>query len=146
MRLWHQTLIPYLPNKQLLGQHRECCALRGKGWGRKHSIVDYVFRYPIELLVAYHQVVMDEMLFHDWNIDWSWKSAKYRGKNILKDESINPGLALSIQIESRQGFMIYQEHDKEYLIECLDNLKSKGIFLDRKEVLTNYEKHAKHMI
>jgi uncharacterized protein (TIGR02328 family) len=31
MRLWHYKLIPYLPRQQLLGQHRECCALRGKG-------------------------------------------------------------------------------------------------------------------
>ena len=30
MRLWHQALIPKLPRPQLLGQHRECCALRGK--------------------------------------------------------------------------------------------------------------------
>ena len=28
MRLWHQDLIPKLPRPQLLGQHRECCALR----------------------------------------------------------------------------------------------------------------------
>ena len=32
MRLWHQSLISKLPSKQLLGQHRECCALRGNGW------------------------------------------------------------------------------------------------------------------
>ena len=32
MRLWHQDLIPKLPRPQLLGQHRECCALRGNGW------------------------------------------------------------------------------------------------------------------
>ena len=32
MRLWHQSLIPHLPRQQLLGQHRECCALRGAGW------------------------------------------------------------------------------------------------------------------
>lgn len=31
MRLWHEELIPLLPRKQLLGQHRECCALRGNG-------------------------------------------------------------------------------------------------------------------
>ena len=30
MRLWHQALISKLPRQQLLGQHRECCALRGK--------------------------------------------------------------------------------------------------------------------
>lgn len=33
MRLWHQDLITRLPRQQLLGQHRECAALRGAGWG-----------------------------------------------------------------------------------------------------------------
>lgn len=42
MRLWHQDLIAKLPRQQLLGQHRECCALRGKGWQRKHATVNYV--------------------------------------------------------------------------------------------------------
>ena len=32
MRLWHEALISKLPRPQLLGQHRECCALRGNGW------------------------------------------------------------------------------------------------------------------
>ena len=45
MRLWHQVLISKLPRQQLLGQHRECCALRGKGWQRKHATVNYVFDY-----------------------------------------------------------------------------------------------------
>ena len=45
MRLWHQDLIPKLPRPQLLGQHRECCALRGNGWGKKHATVNYVFDY-----------------------------------------------------------------------------------------------------
>lgn len=54
MRLWHYKLIPCLPRQQLLGQHRECCALRGKGWGKPHSTVNYVFKYNIEKLVKYH--------------------------------------------------------------------------------------------
>ena len=37
MRLWHKDMISKLPRMQLLGQHRECTALRGKGWGKKHS-------------------------------------------------------------------------------------------------------------
>ena len=45
MRLWHETLISDLPRQQLLGQHRECCALRGKGWDRPHATVQYVFDY-----------------------------------------------------------------------------------------------------
>ena len=39
MRLWHEELISKLPRQQLLGQHRECCALRGNGWGKKHARV-----------------------------------------------------------------------------------------------------------
>lgn len=31
MRLWHEALITLLPRAQLLGQHREICALRGNG-------------------------------------------------------------------------------------------------------------------
>ena len=42
MRLWHEGLLFHLPRAQLLGQHRECCALRGLSWGKKHAVVDYV--------------------------------------------------------------------------------------------------------
>ena len=45
MRLWHQEMIHNLPRQELLGQHRECCALRGKSWGWPHAIVNYVFNY-----------------------------------------------------------------------------------------------------
>ena len=45
MRLWHEQMIPKLPKNQLLGQHRECCELRGNGWNKKHKTVDYVFLY-----------------------------------------------------------------------------------------------------
>ena len=33
MRLWHEALISSLPRQQLLGQHRELAALRGKWLG-----------------------------------------------------------------------------------------------------------------
>lgn len=49
------------PRAQLLGQHRECCALRGGSWGRKHAVVDYVFVHPREYLAAYHYRVIREM-------------------------------------------------------------------------------------
>lgn len=61
MRLWHQALIPKLPRPQLLGQHRECCALRGNGWGKKHATVDYVFTHSPYLLYCYHELIMEEM-------------------------------------------------------------------------------------
>ena len=54
MRLWHEKLISKLPRQQLLGQHRECCALRGNGWGKKHATVDYVFTI---LLIDYSNII-----------------------------------------------------------------------------------------
>ena len=47
MRLWAEQLIAVLPRQQILGQHREACSLRGNGWGRKHSTVNYVFKYNL---------------------------------------------------------------------------------------------------
>ena len=82
MRLWHQDLIPYLPKQQLLGQHRECCALRGKGWGKKHSTVDYVFTHSPSYLVAYHNLVMDQMEKRRYNVAPLWREDNYRGKSL----------------------------------------------------------------
>ena len=59
MRLWHQTLIPLLPRAQLLGQHRECAALRGAGWGRPHATVNYVFTHSPYKLYLYHALIME---------------------------------------------------------------------------------------
>ena len=55
MRLWHRDLLPLLDRQRLLAQHRECAALRGLGWGKKHATVDYVFTHESVLLVAYHK-------------------------------------------------------------------------------------------
>ena len=82
MRLWVQQLIPYLPRQQLLGQHRECCALRGAGWGRKHSVVNYVFTYDPAYLVAYHYLIMKEIEDRGYNPDTIWYDYNYRGKTI----------------------------------------------------------------
>ena len=125
MRLWHQALIPYLDNKRLLGQHRECCALRGKGWGRKHATVDYVFKYTLSHLYEYHLEVMREIAKRlddrRFNVDGFWYGRTYRGKNLPKAALTEVG----IYVYHRNG-MIYPEHDDRYLKECLLNLKSKG--------------------
>lgn len=80
MRLWHEDLIGHLPRPQLLGQHRECCALRGNGWGKKHATVDYVFTYRQYVLYQYHTLIMDEMERRGYNVTPEWKEAAYRGK------------------------------------------------------------------
>ena len=123
MRLWHQALIPFLDNRRLLGQHRECCALRGKGWGKKHSVVDYVFKYDLAHLYEYHIKVMGEMIYRGYTVDAHWYNRQYRGKNLPY-----PTYTL-MQIGTyvcHFGELIYPEHDDKYLKECLLNLKSKG--------------------
>ena len=125
MRLWHQSLIPLLPRQQLLGQHREICALRGKGWGRKHATVNYVFTHIPERLVAYHYVVMDEMERRGYKPDKIWREANYCGKKLGFEENwCDPAVVIAC-IENEGN--IYPEHNDAYLNECLENLRQKGI-------------------
>ena len=117
MRLWHKDLICDLPNQQLLGQHRECCALRGNGWGRKHATVNYVFNYPYEYLYSYHLKVIEEMNKRGYKVDNNWINFNYRGKNCLE------------KIEKINRYYLnkpYMEHDNNYLMECIENLTIKG--------------------
>ena len=82
MRLWHQTLIPLLPRAQLLGQPRECAALRGAGWGRPHATVNYVFTHSSDKLYLYHALIMEEMEKRGYKLDPLWKDPLYRGKAV----------------------------------------------------------------
>lgn len=131
MRLWHQELIPYLPRQQLLGQHRECCALRGAGWGRKHSVVNYVFEHSPSLLVAYHKLIMNEMKNRGYNPDPIWENINWRGTRLGEESSwANDDKVSNYLFAVRDdNYILYPEHNDEYLNECLDNLKSKGIDL-----------------
>ena len=128
MRLWHQQLIPYLDRQRLLGQHRELAALRGKGWGRKHSVVNYVFSHNTELLVAYHYLIMDEMVRRGYNPDKIWRNSNWRG-NVLGEESnwADIDMVMGIYDNAKMGHIIYPEHNREYLVECIENLKEKEI-------------------
>jgi uncharacterized protein (TIGR02328 family) len=116
MRLWHPDLIPHLPRQQLLGQHRECCAMRGLGWGRKHSVVNYVWEHPRSWLFSYHQIVIDEMKRRGYSVTQEWYDPRYRGKR-LEYEDLDAPIEQAVR---------YPEHDHAYLIECLENLAAKG--------------------
>ncbi|MCT3115382.1 TIGR02328 family protein [Leuconostoc lactis] len=118
MRLWHESLITKLPRQQLLGQHRECCALRGGGWGKRHSTVDYVFIYSPYKLFRYHKLVMTEMLNRGYKPNENWLNPLYRGNNMI------PYKSLPIEVST---YPIYPEHNHNYLIECIENLRKKGI-------------------
>ena len=120
MRLWHQDLIPRLPRAQLLGQHRECCALRGNGWGRPHATVDYVFAHPRAALVAYHLAVIAEMERRGYRPDPRWKNPAHRG-NAAPPDSPPP-----VPPAGRA----YPEHTQAYLRECRALLRLRGAVLE----------------
>ena len=128
MRLWHQSLIFKLPRQQLLGLHREVCALRGKGWGKKHSVVDYVFTHIPERLIAYHYLIMDEMKRRGYKPDEIWRNPNWRGKVLAEDK--NWCQEELVDIWYHYNGTIYPEHNESYLKECLDNLAGKGIILE----------------
>ncbi|WP_136607890.1 TIGR02328 family protein [Paenibacillus dokdonensis] len=121
MRLWHEALISKLPRPQLLGQHRECCALRGNGWSKKHATVNYVFEHSPMMLVRYHQLIMDEMKSRSYNVDNLWQNPLYRGK------SCEPWA--DRELTALNEAMAYPEHNETYLQECLDNLAGKGLVI-----------------
>ena len=83
MRLWHEDLISQLPRPQLLGQHRECCALRGNGWGRKHATVDYVFTHSSLSSLCLSSLDHErKWLTSGYNVSSEWLDKNYRGKNL----------------------------------------------------------------
>ena len=128
MRLWHQLLIPHLSRPHLLGQHRECCALRGGSWNKPHRIVNYVFRHSPYKLFLYHQLIMDEMQNRGYKVDENWKNPLFRGY-ATEPWTEKQGIDLSI-LADNPNEMIYKEHDKYYLEECIENLKGKGYSIE----------------
>lgn len=126
-------MIPYLNRQRLLGQYRGLAALRGKGWGRKHATVDYVFEHSFAFLVAYHYLIMDEMERRGYKPDPIWRNPRWRGKELQEQEEwCDPKLVaiiLASTMISEEPIYI-KEHNDTYLQECLDNLASKGITID----------------
>ncbi len=118
MRLWHENLIPHLDRQRLLSQHRECAALRGLGWGRKHSTVDWAFKYGKYRLYMYHVLVMDEMKRRGYKPNLIWYNPLYQGKRCELLTTIEPEPLTQ---------PVYPEHDSQQLLFDLKLLKSKNV-------------------
>lgn len=64
MRLWHKGLIDVLPNKQLKGQWRECCAIAKaikENGTPGHLLVNKIMDYPISHFINYAKLVDREL-------------------------------------------------------------------------------------
>ena len=123
MRLWSQELISKLPSKQIGGQWRECIALLGNGWGRKHETVDYVFTHSKDKLVAYAKLILQEKYNrgHKPNSNLIVSALSKNHSDEVIDLMLN-----GANYWLRQD-RIYDEHNEEYTNHCILNLKGKGI-------------------
>ena len=116
MRLWHRDLIKDLPREQILGQNSECAGMRGNGWGKKHSAVDYVFTHDYSMLYWYHMLIIEEMERRGYNPDPLWKQQNYRGKVLGFDFS---------RFASGDNYADYPEHDAGYYAWCVNDITKK---------------------
>ena len=112
MRLWHYKLIPFLPKSQLIAQWRELNSIYKKQ--DKHILINYVYEYPREDLLAYSLLVMSEM--------------NERGIEIKKLDNFDKYFA-GVYVKNIPNLENYvpfaRHHTKRYLLQCFYNLQEK---------------------
>ena len=120
MRLWHKDLIDVLPQKQLIAQWRECCAIisniENKGTPN-HILVNKIMYYNKSHLYAYCCLVCSEMLKRGYNVSES-SVEKIRDYCSVEEQQV------SSRIE-KDGSLFYGWHNKRYLLQCFYNLQEK---------------------
>ena len=113
MRLWHYKLIPFLPNKMLVSQWRECIAIK-RQWEKgtlKHRLVSYVMNYTREYFLNY----VDDIC-----IELDKRNIKYKEKYY---QEIN---SFCWQDKMDFTYHIYPQHNNAYLKQCYYNLQEKA--------------------
>ena len=128
MRLWHEKLLPYLPELQFKGQLRELVAImhdiRDKGT-TNHILINKVMEYDRTELVRYF--VSYESIYH--NRYGKWLNQKY-WKEFQKFSQIEP---------EKKRYFSAGWHNKEYLRVCMANLYEKHFFGVGKSRITDEE-------
>ena len=127
MRLWHYKLIPFLPDSQLIAQWRELNSIFKKQ--DKHILINYVYEYPKEDLLAYTYKVIHEMLARNMSVKSLENSNKYFGHNGC-EEYISQYKYLKQDFENPIITVNYHEpfpnhHTNRYLLQCFYNLQEK---------------------
>lgn len=114
MRLWHKDLISVLPDKQLLGQWRECCCIARNisvNGSPNHLLVNKILDYPISHLWEYGYLIMCEMENRGYKCDFN-KFEKWFYK---------PWSFMTPDINE----LFAEWHNKRYLKQCFYNLQEK---------------------
>lgn len=129
MKLWPERMLPFLPNKLLIDQHRNCCALRGRSWARNNKNVNYVFKYGPYILEAYHFKVLELLQLRNVYFIRTWKAKKHRGlktESWTEEEVYGPDYIYKQRLPYPTG-AFYAEHDEAYWQECRTFLKKRKI-------------------
>ena len=121
MRLWHKSLIPYLPNQQLLGQWRECCCIAkniSENGTPNHILVNKIMDYTIEDFVRYGIEVSSVMRHRGYHVDIG-KFTRYFDDSIVEEVfKYFHGIPMCD---------VFPEwHNDRYLRQCLYNLQEKA--------------------
>ena len=121
MRLWHKDLIPYLPDKQLISQWRECCAIAGniaKFGYPHHLLVNKIIDYPIDHFYSYTFLVLEEMKARDFEIS-------PRSFQNFQFHMIKIGHGFSPESHIPKPYIFAGWHTYEYFLQCYYNLAEK---------------------
>ena len=121
MRLWHKDLIDALPDKQLKGQWRECCAIAKRIKEKEtpnHILVNRIMDYPPEDFIIYAYMVYAEM-FHRGYICYFETFLRYYSASELR------GIDYTDTSQSTINRIFYNWHNEDYMDECYYNLREK---------------------
>ena len=121
MRLWNKDLIDVLPDMQLKGQWRECCAIASniaKYGTPNHILVNPIMEYPIDHFYTYSFIyVYREMLNRGFEV-------KGHVLEELKDNLISYSNKMYFEVvPHNQLFDAW--HSTRYLLQCMLNLQEK---------------------
>jgi uncharacterized protein (TIGR02328 family) len=111
MRLWHYTLLPYLPKSQLIAQKRECDLIWKdlfNGKQTNHILINYIWSYhqPDIELYQYYTMLADEFDRRGFKFNFS----EYINEDYYRI-TLHP---------------FANHHNNQYLIQCFYNLQEKA--------------------
>lgn len=121
MRLWHVDMIPFLPDKQLLSQWRECCSIASNLASRgtpNHILVNQVVEYSSNQFKLYCYIVATEFESRGWTISKSvWNRLMNNIYKATDEERFN---------ENNNPSKIFEDwHNDRYFNQCFYNLQEK---------------------
>lgn len=117
MRLWHKSLIPYLPKQQLLGQWRELNSIYKRQ--NRHILINFIYDYDPVMLYYYSKLVINEMNKRNYKINLD-NFIEY-----FRSEDINNSLFGLKDVEIDIDEIYKDKMDDRYLKQNLYNLQEK---------------------